>query len=75
MKVLIKIHNRVKFYLDSICGCQVINFQRFSWQWSSHELGHFGGVLGPNWPKNGSILLKLAPEVNLKERNIVLKFL
>ena len=34
-----------------------------------------GGVLGPNSPKNSSILMKLAPEVDLKERNTVLKFL
>ena len=70
-----EIHNRAKFHLHSICGCHVINFQMFLWQWSSHELGHFGGNLGRNSLKNASILLKLAPEVDLKERNTVLKFL
>ena len=34
-----------------------------------------GGFWGPNWPKNDSILLKLAREVDLKERNTALKFL
>ena len=38
-------------------------------------MGHFGGFLGPNSPKNGQILAKLAAEVVLKERNTVLKFL
>ena len=75
MKGLMKIHNRATFHLHSICGSQVINFQNFLWQWTSHELGHFGGVLGPNSPKNCSLLVKLAPEIVLKERNIVLKFL
>ena len=75
MKGLMKIHNRAKFHLDSICGSQVINFQMFFGPWSSHELGHFGGIFGPSWPKIAPILLKLAPEVDLKERNTVLKFL
>ena len=70
-----QIHNCAKFHCHSICDCQVINFQKFSGPWSSHELGHFGGFLGPNSPKNSSILLKLVPEVDLKERNTVLKFL
>ena len=38
-------------------------------------MGHFGGFLGLNSPKNASILLKLAPEVDLRERNTELKFL
>ena len=41
MKGLMKIHNCGKFHLYSICGCQVINFQFFLWQYSIHELGHF----------------------------------
>ena len=73
MKGLVKIHNRTKFHFHSICDSQVINFQKFSWRWSSHELGHFGGVLGPTSPKNAPILIKFAPEVDLKERNTVLK--
>ena len=75
MKDLIMIHNRAKFHLDSICGSQVINFQMYLGPWSSHELGHFGGLLGHKLPKIASILLKLAPEVVLNERNTMLKFL
>ena len=75
MKHLMEIHIRGKFHLHSICGSQVINFQNFLWQWSSHELGDLGDFLGPNSPKNSSILVKLSPEIVLKERNTVLKFL
>ena len=75
MKGLMKIDTPAKFHLCSICGSQVINFQMFSEPRSSHELGHFGGIFGPNWPKTASIFMKLAPEVDLKERNTVLKFL
>ena len=70
-----EIHNRANFHFDSIGGSQVIQFQMFLGPRSSHELGHFGGFFGPNSPKNASILLKLAPEVDLKERSTVLKFL
>ena len=70
-----EIHNRAKFHLDNICGSQVINFQMLSGPWSSHELGHFGGVLGRKSAKIASILLKFAPEVDLDKRNIVLKCL
>ena len=73
-KGLMKIHTRAKFHLRSICGSQVINVQMFLGPKSSHELGHFGGIFGPNWPKTASIFIKLAPEVDLKERNTVLKF-
>ena len=47
MKGLIKIHNRAKFHRYSVCGSQVTNFQKFSWRWSIHELGHFGCGFGP----------------------------
>ena len=70
-----EIHNRANFHFDNIGGSQDIQFQMFLGPRSSHELGHFGGFFGPNSPKNASILLKLAPEVDLKERNTVLKFL
>ena len=70
-----EIHNRANFHCRSICGSQVIIFQMFSGPWSSHELEHFGDFLGPNSPKISSILLKLAPEVDLKETSTVLKFL
>ena len=73
IKVLMKIHNRVKFHLHSIYSSQVINFQKFSWGWIIHELGHFGVFLTPNSPKYGVILLKLAQVVVFKDRNRVLK--
>ena len=71
MKGLMMIHDRGKFDLHSICGSQVINFQKFSWQCSIHKLGHFGGFLGPKSPKYGRILLKLVPEVVFKEKQAV----
>ena len=71
-----KTHNRVKFHFDIICGCQVINFQMFSWQCSIHELGHLREILSPNSPKYCLILLKFAPEVVLKEEKTMFqKFL
>ena len=75
MKGLIEIHNRVKFHLHSICGCGVMNFQKFCGDGAAINWAILGGVLGPNSHKNTSMLLKLAPEVVLKERNSVLKFL
>ena len=71
MKGPMKIHNRGKFYLQSLCGSQVINFGKFLWQWSIHELGHFGDFLGSNRPKYNPILLKVAPEEVFKESNTV----
>ena len=66
-------YNHSKFHLYSICGCQVIKFEMFSWRWSIHEMAHFGGFLGPNSPKYGLILLKFLPEVLLKDRKPVLE--
>ena len=60
-------HNRGKFHLYSICGCEVIKFEMFSWRWSIHEMGHFRGFFGPNSPKYGSILLKFLPEIVPKD--------
>ena len=60
-------YNRGKFHLYSICGCQVIKFEMFSWRCSIHEMAHFGGFLGPNSPKNGQIFLKFLPEIVLKD--------
>ena len=71
MKGLMEIDNRAKFYFHSVCSSQVKNFQKVSWRWSIHELGHFGRFLGPNSPKYCPILMKLAPEVVFKERNRV----
>ena len=73
-QIFCQIKGLMKFHLDSVCGSQVINFQKFSWRWSIHELDHFGVFLGPNWSKIGSILVKLAPEVMFRKRNRVLKF-
>ena len=58
-----KIHNRGKFHLYSICGSQVIKFQIVSWRCSIHEMAHFGGFLSPFSPKSSSILLKFGPKV------------
>ena len=57
MKGLMKICNRGKFHLHSICGSKVINSQKFLWRCSIHEYG--------------SILLKLAPEVFFEETQTV----
>ena len=64
-------YNRGKFHLYSICGCQVIKFEMFSWRCSIHEMAHFGEFLGPNSPKNGQILLKFLPEIVLKDSKTV----
>ena len=66
MKGLMKMYNRGKFHLYSICGCKVIKFEKFSWQWSIHEMEHFRGFLGPNSHKYDPILLKFSPEVAFK---------
>ena len=66
-------YNRGKFHLYSICGSQVTKFQIFSWQWSNHEMAHFGDFLGPNVPKYGLILLKFLPEVVLKDAKTVIE--
>ena len=58
-----KIHNRGKFHLYSICGSQVIKFEIVSWRCSIHEMAHFGGFLSPFSPKSCWILLKFGPEV------------
>ena len=71
IKGLMKIHNRGEFHLYSICGCQFVNFQMFSWQCSIHELGHFWGVFWPNSPECGSVLLNFVPEVLFKETKTV----
>ena len=64
-------HNRGKFHLYSICGCEVIKFQMFSWQGSIHEMHHFGVFFGPELPQINPILLKILPEVVLKDKKTV----
>ena len=63
IKCLMEVHNFGKFHKCSICGCQVINFQMFSWRCSIHEMAPFGGFLGPFSHKYGYSLLKFRPEV------------
>ena len=63
IKHLMEVHNCGNFHYCSICGCQVINFQIFSWQCSIHEMASFGRFLGPFSLKYGSSLLKFRPEV------------
>ena len=49
-------------------------FKNFRGDGASMNWAILGVVLGLNSTKNGSILVKLAPEVVFKERNKVLKF-
>ena len=64
-------YNRGKFHIYSISGCEVKKFEMFSWRCRIHEMGHFGGFLGHNFPKYGRILLKFLPEVVLKNTKSV----
>ena len=73
IKGLMKMYNRGKFHLYSICGCQVIKFEMFSWRCSIHEMAHFGGFLGPNSPKCGPIRLKFGPRLFLMEIKTLLQ--
>ena len=68
-----EVHNRGKFHLYSICGCEVKKFEMFSWRWSIHEMAHFGGILGRNSPKCRRILLKFAPQLFLMEIKTLLQ--
>ena len=68
LKGVININNVGKFHLYSICGCHVIKFPMLLWWWSIHEMAHFGRSLRSNSPKYCPIVLKLLPEVVLKER-------
>ena len=67
MKVLKKMHNRGKFHLYSICGCEVIKFRMCSWWWSVYDLAHFWKFFGANSLKYSSILLKFGPELVFQE--------
>ena len=67
MKGLIKIHNRGKFHLYSICGCQFVNFQMFPW------IGPFWGVLGPLLPRIWFSLAEICTRV-FKETKIMFFF-
>ena len=67
IKGLMEMYNRGKFHLYSISGCEVKKFEMFSWRWSIHEMAHFWAFSGPKSSKCGSILLKFAPQLLLKE--------
>ena len=51
MKGFVMIHNRGKFHIYSVCGCQFINFQMFLGDAASMNLailGVFWAVTPPN---------------------------
>ena len=73
MKGVMRIHNRDKFHWSIICDCQVINFQNFSYQFSIHEMALSKVFLGRTSPKYGTTLLKVSPEVVLKQKKTVFK--
>ena len=64
-----ELHNRGKFHLYSICGCEVKKFEMFPWWSSIHEMTHFLAFFGPNSPKHGPILLKFARQLLFRESN------
>ena len=67
-----KIHNRGKFHLYSICGCQVMNFQMFSWQCSIHKMVLLGGFFGSWLPQILPDFAKIfLPEVVFKDTQTV----
>ena len=45
MRGPMEVHNRGKFGLYSISGCEVKKFEIFSWRWSIHEMAHFRGLV------------------------------
>ena len=74
IKGLMKINNRSKFNLYSIFGCQVKNFQMFSWWYSIHEIALFVVFfLDSDSPKCCQILPKFLPELVLKGKQTVFK--
>ena len=50
-----------------------MNFQKFLYQFSIHEMALFGDILGPNSPKYCQILLKFSPQVVFKEQKYCFK--
>ena len=69
MKDLIIILIRGRFHEYSICGCEIKNFQSFSYWFSIHEMGPFWWFLYPYSPKYCSILVKFWPEVVSNKKN------
>ena len=48
---LMKLHNRGKFHKYNIYGCQVINFQMFSYRFRIHEMAYYGRFWNSLSPK------------------------
>ena len=62
-----EIHNRAKFHLHSICGCQVICLQSFSYQQSGAFWAAFGWFFMYYDPKSSPICTKFWPEMQCRE--------
>ena len=66
MKVFIEIHNRAKFRLHRICGCQVIHLQSFSYQQKGAFWAAFGWFFMHYNPKSIPICTKLSQVMQCK---------
>ena len=67
--------NGFEIFLNILWNWPKNSIVRCFYAFFGHDLGHFGSVLDNMSSKIASILLKLAPEVGLNERNVMLKFL
>ena len=61
-----EIHNRAKFHLLHICGCQVIYFQSLSYQQKGAFWAAFGWFLVDYKPKSSRICIKFSPVMKYK---------
>ena len=61
MKGLIEIHNAGNFYHYNICGCQVVNFQRFSLEQKVEFLAASGWFFKDYSPNSSPICTKNPP--------------
>ena len=61
-----EIHNRAKFHLLHICGCQVIYFQSLSYQQKGAFWAAFGWFLVDYKPKSSRICTKFSPVMQYK---------
>ena len=66
MKGLMEIHNPGKVHGYSICGCQVIHFQSFSYQQNVGFLVAFGWFFVDYNPKSSLICTKFSPAIQCK---------
>ena len=69
MELLMEIHNPGKFHWYSICGCQVIYFQSFSYQQKVGFLAAFGWFFVDYNPKSRPICTKISPVMQCKVRH------